>query len=318
MTQEEQFKADVNEAFSKERKSISSRWFYDDEGSELFRAIMSMKEYYPTDCEYEIFDTQGRQIADTFSSKEEAFDLVELGAGDGMKTKVLLKKLLETDRTFRYRPIDISKGAILGLQKSLESELPGLDVLPAVDMYFPALEKMKSEKKERKRVVLFLGSNIGNFSWEDSISFLKDLHASLSPGDMLLIGIDLKKNPHMIRLAYADPSGITKRFNLNLLKRINRELGGHFLLDDFGHYQSYDPISGEVRSYIFSKKDQEIKVDALNKSFHFGRWEMIHTEISRKYDPDEIGKLAEHCGFEEVRQFFDCKHFFSDNLWRVK
>jgi len=311
------FKKDVDKALSSNPKSISSKYFYDEKGSKLFQDIMSMEEYYLTDAEFEIFDEQGGDIAEQAFGNEQEFDLVELGAGDGLKTKLLIKHLLKCGKKFDYIPIDISESAIVGLIEDLNAEFPNLNVHAEVGEYVEALKVINAQSNNRPKLVLFLGSNLGNFKKDDARVFLSKLKESMRVGDKMLIGIDLQKDPHTIRNAYDDPHGITKQFNLNLLERMNRELGANFNIDLFDHYQSYDPTNGEVRSYIYSKTAQTIHVDALNKDFHFSAWEMMHTEISRKYALLEIEEIGAEVGFKTSVQFVDSKGYFSDTLWEL-
>jgi uncharacterized SAM-dependent methyltransferase len=167
-------------------------------------------------------------------------------------------------------------------------------------------------------VVLFLGSNIGNFNATESRVFLRSLWSSLNDGDFLLIGFDLKKEIDLLIRAYNDNQGVTADFNLNLLRRINRELGGDFQLEKFEHYSTYDVFSGAMESYLVSRRTQEVFIRALGKSFSFEAWEPIHTEVSHKYLPEGISTLAEETGFEIVDEMSDTRGWFIDALWKVK
>jgi uncharacterized SAM-dependent methyltransferase len=180
--------------------------------------------------------------------------------------------------------------------------------------YFQALHQL-NETADRRNVVLFLGSNIGNFSEIEAIDFLTNLGDNLNAEDLLLIGFDLKKDPEVILKAYNDKSGITRAFNMNLLERINRELGGNFDLEQFMHFPLYDPELGEARSYLISKKRQTVYIATLDKSFEFKSWEPIHVEISRKYDLETINRYAEKAGFKVIKNFFDHNNYYLDSLW---
>jgi uncharacterized SAM-dependent methyltransferase len=225
---------------------------------------------------------------------------------------VLLRQLVEQDARFTYRPIDISDNAISSLTENLLKELPGLHVAGIRNEYFSAIKAL--ENASTRNVVLFLGSNIGNFTDDRAVVFLSELNEALHPGDMVLIGFDLKKDPRKILAAYDDSSGVTAAFNLNLLDRINRELGGNFDLDAFSHYPVYDPISGQARSYLISRKQQTVQIG--EHSFEFRPWEPIHMEISRKFDPYETDALAAASGFTVVEHFFDSERNFLDTLWK--
>ncbi|MBR9922114.1 MAG: L-histidine N(alpha)-methyltransferase [Bacteroidetes bacterium] len=305
------FEQDILEGLSANPKKLSSKYFYDAQGDKLFQEIMHMPEYYLTDCELEIFTAQKQAILEHMPAH---FDLVELGAGDGTKTRILLKHFLEQGRNFNYLPIDISGSVLESLQSSLAKDLPQLEVVPKKGEYFKVLRAIKGLDK-RPKVVLFLGANIGNLIPENAQRFLSELRDSLNPGDLLLIGFDLKKDPKVILDAYNDPAGITARFNLNLLKRLNRELGADFNPDQFKHWESYNPQSGETRSFIVSKKKQEVFIKALKRSFHFQAWESIAVELSLKYSLEEIKQLAQKCQFKQQAAFMDSRRYFVDVLW---
>lgn len=295
-------------------KRLFSKYFYDKKGDKLFQDIMAMPEYYLTNCEFEIFETQKAEILEFANHSD--FDLIELGAGDGTKTKVLLEYLVSQDAGFQYLPIDISQNALDGLESDLNVTMPQVKVEPHQGDYFGVLKSLKNIGSRRK-MVLFLGSNIGNFTKEEASQFLTEMNASLSPGDMFLIGSDLKKDPSIIQLAYDDPAGITAAFNLNLLERMNRELGADFDLNAFKHWETYNPTTGETKSHIISKKEQRVNFSCLDRSFNFDAWEAIWVELSQKYNLQELENLAENSGFEVVQNFMDKKNYFCDTLWRV-
>jgi len=295
-------------------KRLFSKYFYDKKGDKLFQDIMAMPEYYLTNSEFEIFDTQKAEILEFV--QEDDFDLIELGAGDGTKTKVLLEYLVSQEADFQYLPIDISQNALDGLESDLNLTLPRVKVNPQQGDYFGVLKSLKNMGSRRK-MVLFLGSNIGNFTKDEAVLFLQDMRASLSAGDMVLIGSDLKKDPSIIQLAYDDPAGITAAFNLNLLERMNRELGANFDINQFKHWETYNPTTGETKSHIISKKAQTVHFSCLERSFDFGAWEAIWVELSQKYNLQELEALANKCGFEVVNHFLDKKSYFCDTLWRV-
>ena len=313
----QQFAMDVAEGLSASPKRLSSKYFYDQEGDKIFQAIMAMPEYYLTRSEFEILETNKKAFLELFRNGSGRFNLIEFGAGDGLKTKILLRHFTEQKTDFQYFPIDISGNVLKLLVNDLKKTLPELKVEPMQDDYFKALGRL-TETTDRRNVVLFLGSNIGNFTEGEAISFLSKLGENLNKGDLILIGFDLKKDPERIRDAYNDKTGITRAFNLNLLKRINKELGGEFDLDKFQHYQMYDPVSGEARSFLMSRQKQEVRINALDKSFQFGAWEPVHVEISRKYNISTIEKYARESGFEAKQLFYDCRHFYVNALWEKK
>lgn len=311
------FADDVLNGLSSTPKTLPSKYFYNERGDKLFQEIMAMKEYYLTRCEFEIFSMKKEELLQRFIKEHNQFQLIELGAGSGLKTKILLRHFLEKGINFKYFPIDISANALRTLSNDLKETFPGLQVKEQQGDYFEALSRLKHDESSRN-VVLFLGSNIGNFTDDKAIAFMNRLSNSLTKDDLLLIGFDLKKDPAVILDAYNDQAGITRTFNLNLLQRINDELGGNFDPDKFQHFPVYDPLTGTTKSYLVSTEEQTISLDALNISFHFKPWEVIHTEISQKYDLEAIENLAENSGFTVVEHYFDCKHYYVDSVWRVK
>lgn len=306
------FLESVIEGLSSKKKRLSSRYFYDDEGSRIFKNIMQMPEYYLTDSEFEILEEQSEKIHQLIDFNV-PFSIVELGAGDGQKTIQLLKYLSDNEVDFEYTPIDISAEALEMLSANITESLPDLAINPMVGDYFHMLSELKSE--EKPMVVLFLGSNIGNFPLSNAQQFLKQIAKSMNEGDKLILGVDLQKNPNTIKKAYDDDSGYTRAFNMNLLQRINRELGGNFDLASWDFYSLYDPSSGEVRSYLISLKEQSVHVSAANKNFTFDRNELIYTELSRKYTLLEIESLGKVASLNLRGHVLDSKRYFSDSIF---
>jgi len=306
------FAQDVLKGLTDEKKHLSSRYFYDDEGSHIFQQIMKMSEYYPTDCEFEILSEQSEEILGKLNF-EGKFNIVEFGSGDGTKTKQLLKTFLNKNADFMYVPIDISEEAILILEENIRASIPEIRMNSKVGDYFDILEDISKEKTPN--LFLFLGGNIGNYKKEDAIDLLQKFASGMKKGDKLLMGIDLQKSPRIIQKAYDDPHGITKAFNMNLLKRINRELEADIDLEQFDFYCHYNPENGEVNSYLFSKIKQRFYSRTLNKSFVFQQGETIWTELSKKYSFTEIEELADKLDFKVVENFLDEKKYFTDSLW---
>ena len=312
-----QFAEDVLRGLSATPKSLSSKYFYDDEGTRLFQRIMKLPEYYLTNSEMEIFRKQTSEIFEAFAARGKSFDLMELGAGDGTKTAVLIDHFLKQSADITYSPIDISQEALDFLSTKFRAEFPGLQIDPLVGDYFKILRSLKNVAGRRK-VLLFLGSNIGNFSREHSLSFFRDLHSVMNKDDLLFIGFDLQKDPHIIVRAYDDAQGVTARFNLNLLARINRELGANFDLDKFSHYAIYSPLECAARSFLISRERQTVHIEALRRDFAFGQWEAVFMEISQKYSLEMIEALAGESGFVVEQNFFDSKCYYTDSLWRPR
>ncbi|MHA6248102.1 L-histidine N(alpha)-methyltransferase [Pontibacter sp. CAU 1760] len=311
----ETFAADVAAGLSASLKSLPSRYFYDATGSRLFQEIMALPEYYLTRCEFEVLTENREEIVRQFAQSG-FFHLIDLGAGDALKTKILLRELAQQQNAFDYVPVDISGDAMRQLSDSLQQEMPSVNVQAVVGEYFKALEWLQQNKPERK-IVLFLGSNIGNFKNDESISFLKSIRSNLSPGDKLLMGVDLRKDPDTILKAYNDASGVTAAFNMNLLRRINSELGGDFDMDAFMHYPIYNPHEGVMRSFIVSKKTQDVHIRATGQTFHFDAWEAIHTENSHKYSLKQVEELGKTCGFRIETVFQDAECRYADVLFTV-
>lgn len=314
-TKQNTFAEDVLQGLSADPKYLSSKYFYDDEGSRLFQEIMKLPEYYLTRSEYEILSNQTANIFKAFDTGNEEFDLIELGAGDGLKTSVLVGYLLKQNSDFRFIPIDISSEALNVLTDKFSVKFPDLEIAPEQGDYFKTL-KTFSEKSNKKKIILFLGSNIGNFSEEQALQFFKDLRRVMNDRDLLFIGFDLHKNPKTILNAYDDSLGITAKFNVNLLKRINRELDADFNIEEFSHYASYHPLERAARSFLISQKDQTVTIGALSKTFEFKKWEPIYMEVSQKYGERMIEKLAQESGFKVEENFFDENKFYLDSLWK--
>jgi dimethylhistidine N-methyltransferase len=311
------FAEDVRKGLSSDPKSLSSRYFYDDEGSRLFQRIMDLPEYYLTRAEFEIFSEQTAEIFAAFTDDTAEFDLIELGAGDGTKTAVLIDYFLKKEANFTYSPIDISRKALAVLTGKFTAEFPDLRMNAQTGDYFRILETLKTKSKRRK-ILLFLGSNIGNFNGEQALAFFRHLREVMNENDLLFVGFDLQKDPRVIVNAYDDSQGVTAEFNLNLLHRINRELGANFDLENFSHYAIYRPIECAARSFLISRKQQTVFVEALNESFEFAAWEAIFMEISQKYNSQMIEDLAKASGFAIERNFYDSREYFVDSLWKAE
>ncbi|MEJ6796216.1 MAG: L-histidine N(alpha)-methyltransferase [Flavobacteriales bacterium] len=307
----EQFKEDVDAGLSSCPKVLSSRFFYDKKGDELFQQIMAMPEYYLTNKEFEIFSKQSDKLIDAFDlKKDEYFELIELGAGDGTKTVELLKALQREGYSYDYFPIDISQNSLDGLEKMLSEKTPALKVVKKQGDYFGVLSSFKESKK--KKVLLFMGSNIGNMNDDRAREFIYKLGENLNSGDKLLIGIDLMKSIEIVGPAYNDRAGITSAFNLNLLDRINRELGGDFDLEKWVHAPEYDEETGYAKSFIKSSVNQTVSISAIGKSFDFEKGEKIHTEISRKYNDTIMKNIISGTDFKLHGKLTDADGWFAD------
>jgi dimethylhistidine N-methyltransferase len=296
-----------------ENKYLSSKYFYDEAGDRLFQQIMACPEYYPTRCEMDILQHQSLQMVHLFREYGHSFDLIELGPGDATKSCYLLKELQKEKLPFTYYPIDISSNVIRWLEERLPATLPGIKLQGLNGEYMEKMEQVGTFTSGQK-IVLFMGANIGNMTVPQAIFFCRQLHDRMQPGDLLLAGFDLKKHPKTILDAYNDRQGITRAFNLNLLTRINRELGGDFKLEQFEHYPVYDPGSGACKSYLVSLAAQEVHIG--ENSIFFRENEPVHMEISQKYTLAETNQIASQAGFHPVHTFLDSKKWFADVLWQ--
>lgn|SRR5690554_3386430 len=307
------FQNDINAGLSNALKSLPSKYFYDKTGDDLFVKIMNLPEYYLTKAEFDIFKNQTKNIIAALDIKPNVFfELIELGAGDGTKTKELLKVLITENFNFDYIPIDISNNALKLLETNLNTEIPTLKVAKKQGDYFNVLDGLKTSN--HPKVVLFLGSNIGNMEDDKAKRFISKLSSSLNTNDKVVLGVDLIKSKDIVLPAYNDKAGVTKTFNLNLLNRINKELDANFNIDQFSHQPEYTETEGIARSYIVSDTDQEVHIGALNKSFQFKKGEKIYTEISRKYNDTILQTILGDSGLQIVTKLLDSKSYFADYI----
>ncbi len=306
--------SDTLKGLTSSPKYLLPRYFYDDRGSRIFQKIMQMPEYYLTNCEYEILMTERDDISSYLRDKNDPFDLVELGSGDGTKSMVLIEHLAKLKSDFRYFPVDISSQVTDDLEKELNEIYPSLNVHPLIGDYFEVLDELKEMTLNRK-VILFLGANIGNFSDKETNHFMSKIGNITESGDRIMIGFDLKKSPEIIMNAYNDPHGHTRDFNLNQLRRLNRELGADFNLSEFEHHSEYDPESGDVKSYLVSRSDQVVHLSYLETVIRLIKWEPIFMERSRKFNTENIRTLAEEHDFKVEKNFTDSRGYFIDSLW---
>ena len=311
-----EFEQEVHEGLTAFPKYLSSKYFYDKKGDKLFQQIMALPEYYLTDCEFNIIKQHTTELAQLFQA-EEGFDLIELGAGDGKKTKILLGHLHENNINFSYKPIDISSDVLAELKSSVKDTWPKIHINTQQGTYFKTLKKLNTISN-RKKVILVLGSNIGNLRHPEAIEFLRNIGNSMTADDLLFMGFDQKKSPDIILAAYNDRQGVTERFNKNVLTRINRELDADFNPDNFKHWPTYNPESGTAKSYLISTKRQEVNLNKIDLSISFEPWESIHTEISQKYDDSIVEWLAKEADLALSHRFADEKNYFKDYIFRKK
>lgn len=308
------FLRDVVSGLKSEPKYLFSKYFYDSRGDKLFERIMRTKDYYPTRCELEIFKNQRSSIADQVLKGKKKLDIIALGPGDSSKTIYLIEELVNRGAIEKYFPIDISAHIIRTLKPVFIKKFPEISFNGMAGEYFDKLPKVL-EISKNTRLVFFVGATIGNFLPDQMLDFCRHLRENLRRGDMVLIGFDLKKDPRKILAAYNDSEGWTARFNLNILRRINRELDGNFNESRFVHFPTYDPLSGACKSFLISKAEQQVHIDKY--IFSFDRGEPVHTEVSQKYDPAQIERAAGISGFKQVAAYTDSKKYFVDVLWKV-
>lgn len=310
----ESFARDVRKGLARRKKALSSRYFYDERGSELFRRIMTLPEYYVTRVEREIMEHHAAHMAAPL--RDAPLDVIDLGAGDGVKSRILLKQFRVLGPQARYLPIDVSEHALHTLLAATRAELAWLEARGVVADYEQGIRWLAQQDPARRRLVLLLGSNIGNLAPAQARRFFRRLRRSLRPGDHALVGFDLQKDVRLLQDAYDDSAGVTAEFNLNLLRRINRELDGNFDPDGFRHYATYSPTRAAMESYLISQHEQHVQ--AAGGRFSFEAFEPIRTEISCKYRPSGVRAFAFDAGFAEVGMYFDERRYFVDALWCVE
>jgi len=304
-----QFGADVRRGLGGSPKSIPCIYFYDRTGSRLFEEICRQPEYYCTRAEAEILENRCRDIA---LECPDPIQVVELGSGNSAKTRILLEAFVQAQKRTTYVPIDISRDILAESAEKLDRIFPTLAVRPVEARYEEGIEKVDPD--DGHILLLWLGSSIGNFERKAAKKFLDGLRSQLLSGDRLLLGVDLIKDHVLLEEAYNDRAGVTAAFNLNLLTRINRELGGEFQLERFGHRAFFNSGEGRIEMYLVSLCDQRVLIRDLEMKVMFREGERIHTENSYKYRAGEIRDLAAGFTGPGRRQWFDSRRMFSLNL----
>lgn len=293
------------------QKELPSQYLYDELGSALFEAITVLPEYGLTRADERVLRKYSGEIADTAA----ATLIAELGSGTGRKTRYILRELKARHKALRYCPVDVSRSAL----DRCGTELADVaDVVPMEDSYFEGMRRVGALRGPNERIlVLFLGSTIGNFDRRCAEEFLSILREELRTGDYLLLGADLQKPEEQILAAYDDPTGVTAAFNLNVLGRINRELGGNFALRRFEHVARYDTRHHRVEMHLRARVEQTVTIPAAELQVAFAPGETIWTESSHKYHVDELAQMAGRSGFRIERQWIDREWPFSESLWQA-
>lgn len=296
------FLADLIAGLSSNPRTLPCKYFYDERGAALFQKICELPEYYITRTEIDILDRNRAEIASHLGAN---IELIGLGTGAGTKTRILIETL---ESPTVYIPVDISEKQLRESTALFQRIFPDLEILPVCADYLQPVVLPSSSRKAARNIVYFPGSTIGNFEPTEAEEFLRRVANVCRQNGGLLIGADLKKDPHVLEAAYNDSAGVTAQFNLNLLDRINRELGADFDLDQWRHRAIYNSDAGRIEMHLISEIDQFVHVD--ERKFHFRRGEKIITEFSYKYAPEEFAAVAGKAGFEFVRMWTDDARLF--------
>ena len=299
----EQFLAEVLGGLARTPRELPTKYLYDERGSELYERICELQEYYIPNLEIRIMNDHIKEIVRLLDSDA---NLIEYGCGSCTKTRILLDNMPELAA---YIPIDISREQLTSVTEELNGNYPELQILPVCADFTSSFILPMPEHAGRRNVVYFPGSSIGNFGPDSGRGLLANIARICQPGGALLIGVDLKKDPEVLYRAYNDPEGVTAAFNLNLLARINRELGADFNLDAFRHEAVYDQEKGRVEMHLISKKNQQVHLD--EKSISFQEGEPIWTESSYKYSLDKFESMANDAGFDVAKVWTDEREWFS-------
>jgi L-histidine N-alpha-methyltransferase len=293
-------------------KTLPCRFLYDAIGSEIFEEICELPEYYLTRAERQVLDDHADDIAGQF---EQDITLAELGSGSSTKTRLLIEAFLRRQPRLRYVPVDISPSMLEDSAQSLLDDYDALEIHAIASEYQEGLHHVRRET-DRAKIIAWLGSNVGNFDRAAAGRFLRAIRDAMAPRDRVLIGIDLRKQREVLERAYDDTSGVTARFNLNLLARINRELGGSFILEQFRHEANWREQEGRVELGLRSLQAQTVRIDALDRSIPFEAGEWLHTEDSYKYSLEEIASLCASAGLEVGQRWTDAEGRYTLNWLR--
>ncbi|MDP6327374.1 MAG: L-histidine N(alpha)-methyltransferase [Nitrosopumilus sp.] len=306
---EKTFAEEIRTSLTKNQKSIAPKFFYDKKGSNLFEKICSLPEYYPTRTEISILKKLQTELPDFI---DDSFRLVELGSGASVKTRLLLDIFTNLQERIDYFPIDISE-ILAESSEQLLADYNDLHITGIIDTYEGGLEFLQNYD-DKKNLILFLGSSFGNFSPDDGYAFLQKINSAMKSNDLFLIGLDLVKDIQVLESAYNDSQGITAKFNLNVLSRINDELDADFDLINFKHHAIYNKEDQRIEMYLKSLVNQSIIISKSNLSLNLNKDELIHTEYSRKFQVSEIRKLLISTGFKIKNIWLDDAENFSLSL----
>ena len=306
---EKSFAEEISYTLSQNSKFINPKFFYDRKGSDLFESICSLPEYYPTKTEISILKKLKHDLS---SYLDENMNLVELGSGSSVKTRLLLDIFTTLQIKTEYFPIDISE-ILTESSEQLLKDYDTLHITGIIDTYEGGLEFLKNYD-DNKNLIIFLGSSFGNFTPDDGKLFLEKIFSTMNSGDLFLIGLDLVKDKNILEAAYDDSQGITAKFNLNVLSRINDELDADFNINNFSHYSIYNETDQRIEMNLKSSVSQSVIIAKSNLSLNFNKDELIHTEYSHKYHASQIKKLLTDVGFTIKNIWLDDKKYFSLTL----
>lgn len=287
-------------------KTLSPWLFYDEPGSRLFEAITRLPEYYLTRTERGILARYSDEILESAGCRP--LTLIELGAGTAAKTGLLLRAAARRQGTVDYVPIDVSESALAEATSRIQADIPGVRVEARVADYTKGLGEIPAAGQ--RRMVLYIGSSIGNFEPGEAVKVLREVRRSLAPGDLLLLGVDHVKDEDTLVRAYDDQAGITAEFNKNMLVRINRELGANFNTRLFRHRARWNAERSRMEIHLESLVAQHVTIPALDIQVRFARGEMIHTENSYKFTPESISGIVERAGFRVTQSWTDEREWF--------
>jgi L-histidine Nalpha-methyltransferase len=307
---ERPLRAGVREGLTSSPKWLPAKWFYDARGSELFEAITQQPEYYPTRTERRILAAEAGKIAEVTRARS----LIEFGSGSSEKTRLLLGALWDTGTVGTYLAIDISEDALVTAGRKLAEDYPGLTVRATAADFEDQANMLPIGDAPGPRLIVFLGSTIGQFLEEQRVSFLRSLRSHMKPGDMLLLGTDLVKQQGMLEAAYSDAAGVTADFNKNLLTIINTELGADFDRDAFDHVVAWNPAGEYVAMWLRSGTDQTVRLPAIDLSVHFSPGERIRTGTSVKFRKEKVQRELASAGLAMRHWWTDPDQLFAMSL----
>lgn len=302
----------VREGLLAERKTLPCQYFYDEQGSLLFEQICDLPEYYLTRVEDAILAEHADAMVD--GSAIGAPVIVELGSGSSTKTRRLIDAAISAHGTLHYIPIDVSPSILEESAEALIGLYPTLRITAHAATYQDALLGAIS-RIERPKLLVFLGSSLGNYRPDEAVELLRLIAQAMGPADGLLLGTDMVKDPRLLEAAYDDAQGVTARFNLNLLERINRELDGQFDLEAFEHRAVWNPVESRIEMHLVSRIAQTVAIPGADAVVEFQAGETIHTENSHKYTPDLLADLARRAGLVEEARWTDPKGWFQLQRW---